>query len=225
VREAPRIRGGVVVRLASLFFGLAVIAAGIDAQIESRLGLAPWDVFHQGLSRHSPLTIGQASIAVGLGMMVVAWLLGQPPGLGTVANAIVIGSLMDVFRRFAWVEALSGSPVAVRAPLLVCGVVLFAIGSAFYIGAAFGAGPRDSTMLVLSRRTGRRIAVVRGGLELTALAAGWVLGGTAGLGTAAAALLVGPAVEGAFWLAIRLGLATPTTPALEVSPAVLGPAD
>lgn len=225
MREAPRIRGGVVVRLASLFFGLAVIAAGIDAQIESRLGLAPWDVFHQGLSRHSPLTIGQASIAVGLGMMVVAWLLGQPPGLGTVANAIVIGSLMDVFRRFAWVEALSGSPVAVRAPLLVCGVVLFAIGSAFYIGAAFGAGPRDSTMLVLSRRTGRRIAVVRGGLELTALAAGWVLGGTAGLGTAAAALLVGPAVEGAFWLAIRLGLATPTTPALEVSPAVLGPAD
>lgn len=225
MREAPRIRGGVAVRLASLFFGLAVIAAGIDAQIESRLGLAPWDVFHQGLSRHSPLTIGQASIAVGLGMMVVAWLLGQPPGLGTVANAIVIGSLMDVFRRFAWVEALSGSPVAVRAPLLVCGVALFAIGSAFYIGAAFGAGPRDSTMLVLSRRTGRRIAVVRGGLELTALAAGWVLGGTAGLGTAAAALLVGPAVEGAFWLAIRLGLATPTTPALEVSPAVLGPAD
>jgi uncharacterized protein len=225
VREAPRIRGGAGVRLVSLFFGLAVIATGIDAQIESRLGLAPWDVLHQGFSRHSPLTIGEASIVVGLMMMVVAWLLGQPPGFGTVANAIVIGWLIDVFRGIGWVQRLSGSPVGARALLLVAGVVLFAIGSAFYIGAAFGAGPRDSTMLALSRLTGRRIALVRASLELTALAAGWALSGTVGLGTVAAALLVGPAVEAAFWLAVRLGLARRAPAALDVSPAVLGPAE
>jgi uncharacterized membrane protein YczE len=212
-------------RMGSLFFGLAMIAAGIDAQIESRLGLAPWDVLHQGISRHTPLTIGQASIAVGLTMLVVAWALGQPPGFGTIANAVAIGSLIDVFRRIGWVEQLSGSPVGVRALLLVAGVALFAIGSAFYIGAAFGAGPRDSTMLALSRRTGHRIAVVRGSLELTALAAGWALGGTAGLGTAAAAILIGPAVEAAFWLAVRLRLARPATIGVHSPPAALGPAD
>jgi uncharacterized membrane protein YczE len=224
VREAPRIRGGVAIRLVSLFFGLAVIAAGIDAQIESRLGLAPWDVLHQGLSRRSALTIGEASIFVGLAMMVVAWLLGQPPGFGTVANAVVIGWLIDVFRDIGWVQRLSGAAVLGRALLLVAGVAMFAIGSAFYIGAAFGAGPRDSTMLALSRRTGGRIAVVRACLELTALTVGWALGGTVGLGTAAAAILVGPAVEAAFWLAIRVGLARPAPSALDVPPGVPGPA-
>jgi uncharacterized protein len=214
-----------MVRLVSLFVGLALIAAAIVAQIESHLGLAPWDVLHQGLSRHTPLTIGQASIVVGLAMMVVAWLLGQPPGFGTLANAVVIGWLIDVFRAIGWVDRLSDSPVGVRGLLLVAGVVLFAIGSALYIGAAFGAGPRDSTMLALSRRTGHRIAVVRASLEVTALAAGWLLGGTAGIGTAASAILVGPAVESAFWLAIRIGLATRAHAALEASPAVLGPAE
>jgi uncharacterized membrane protein YczE len=225
MREAPRLRGGVAVRVACLFFGLAVIAAGIDAQIESHLGLAPWDVLHQGLSRRLPITIGQASIGVALVMLFVAWLLGQPPGFGTVANAIVIGGLMDVFRGFGWVQGLSEAPVGARTLLLVAGVALFGIGSAFYIGAAFGAGPRDSTMLALSRRSGRRIAVVRGCLELVALTVGWALGGTLGIGTAAAALLIGPAVEGSFWLSLRLGLARRTPPALDVPPGVLGPAD
>jgi uncharacterized membrane protein YczE len=225
VREAPRIRGGVGVRLVSLFFGLPLIAAAIDAQIESRLGLAPWDVLHQGISRHSVLTIGRASIVVGLAMMVVAWILGQPPGFGTLANAVVIGWLIDVFGGIGWVQRLSDSPVGVRALLVASGVVLFAIASAFYIGAAFGAGPRDSTMPALSRRTGQRIAVVRACLEITALAAGWALGGTAGVGTAAAAILVGPAVEAAFWLAVRAGLARPAPAAIDVSPAVLGPAE
>jgi uncharacterized membrane protein YczE len=209
----------------SLFFGLAVIAAGIDAQIESGLGLAPWDVLHQGLSRHLPITIGQASIVVALVMLVVAWLLGQPPGFGTVANALVIGWLMDVYRQAGWVQGLSAAPIGVRVLLLIGGVALFGIGSAFYIGAAFGAGPRDSTMLALSRRSGRRIALVRACLEVAALSVGWMLGGTVGIGTAAAALLIGPAVEGSFWLSLRLGLARRTPPALDVPPAVLGPAD
>lgn len=212
-------------RAAALLFGLALIAAAIVAQLESRLGLPPWDVLHQGFSRHTPLTIGQASIGVGLAMMVVAWLLGQPPGVGTVANAVVIGWLIDVFQRTAWVDGLSTTPVGVRMLLLVAGVALFAVGSALYIGAAFGAGPRDSTMLALSRRTGRRIAIVRASLELSALAAGWALGGTVGLGTATSAILVGPAVEGAFWLAIRLGVARRVPAALDASPAVLGPAE
>ncbi len=183
-------------RLISLFFGLALCSAAIVSELESHLGLPPWDVLHQGVSRHTPLEIGQANVVVALVMLVVAWSLGQPPGFGTVANAIVIGTLVDVFLAIGWVHGLGGASLGVRVALLVAGIALFGVGSAFYIGAAFGAGPRDSTMLALSRRTGRRIAVVRGSIELAALAIGWTLGGTVGIGTAAAALLVGPAVEG-----------------------------
>jgi uncharacterized membrane protein YczE len=215
----------VVVRLASLFFGLSLCSAAIVAELESRLGLPPWDVLHQGVARHTPLEIGQANVGVALVMLVVAWALGQPPGFGTIANAIVIGTLVDVFLAIGWVDSLSASSLGVRVGLLVAGIALFGIGSAFYIGAAFGAGPRDSTMLALSRRTGRRIALVRGSIELTALAIGWVLGGTVGIGTAAAALLVGPAVEGSFWLALRVGIARPGPAVLDASPAALGPAD
>ncbi len=228
MREAPRIRGGIAVRLVSLFFGLALFSAAIAAQLESRLGLAPWDVLHQGLSRRTPLTIGQASIVVGLVMMLVAWILGQPPGFGTVANAIVIGWLIDVFLGIDWVASLSSAPLGARLLLLAASLVLFGLGSALYIGAAFGAGPRDSTMLALSRRTAWRIAVVRGSLEVSAIAAGWLLGGTAGLGTVASALLIGPAVEGAFWLALRSGIATRGRAVgadLEAPAAVLGPAE
>ena len=218
-------RGGVAVRVVSLFFGLALCAAAIVAELESRLGLPPWDVLHQGVARHTPLQIGQANVAVALVMLLVAWALGQPPGFGTIANAIVIGMLVDFFLGVGCVDALSASALGVRVVLLVAGIALFGIGSAFYIGAAFGAGPRDSTMLALSRRTGRRIAVVRASIELTALAIGWALGGTVGVGTAAAALLVGPAVEGSFWLAIWLGIARSPAVVLDPSPAVLGPAD
>jgi uncharacterized protein len=213
------------VRVVSLFVGLAVIAAAIAAQLESHLGLPPWDVLHQGIARQTPLLIGQANILVALVMLGVAWLLGQPPGLGTVANALVIGWLVDVFLGIRWVDALSTASLGVRIGLLACGLVGFSIGSTLYIGAAFGAGPRDSTMLALSRRTGRRIAVVRGTIEVSALAVGWVLGGTVGVGTATSAILVGPAVEAGFWVAIRLGLANPRTPALDAPPAELGPAD
>lgn len=207
MRDAPRLRGGLPVRVASLFFGLLVIAVAIVFLLESELGLAPWDVLHLGLARHSFLTIGTASIAVGLVVLVISWSLGQSPGFGTVANAVCIGLFVDLLLSLEGVSRLSEAGLLVRALLLLAGVALFGVGSAFYIGAGLGAGPRDSLMLVLSRRTGVRIGVVRGTLELTALTAGGVLGGTLGVGTLAVALLMGPSVEGSFWLFRRVGLA------------------
>lgn len=209
MRAAPRLRGGLGVRLASLFAGLVTIGAAIVALLESRLGLAPWDVFHVGIAAHGPLTIGTASIAVGLAVLLVAWVLGQPPGFGTVANAVVIGAVVEVLRRLPWIAHLPSAGLAWRAGLLALGVALFGLGSALYIGAGLGAGPRDSLMLVLARRLGVRIALVRIGLEAAALVSGWVLGGTVGVGTAAVALALGPAVEASFRLLIRLGLAEP----------------
>jgi len=218
MREAPRLRGGLVLRVTSLFLGLVVMAVAIVSLLESGLGLAPWDVFHLGMAEHSPLTIGTASIVVGLVVLFVAWALGQPPGFGTVANAIVIGAVVEVLRKVGWVAALSERALVPRSGLLVLGVVLFGLGTALYIGAGLGAGPRDSLMLVLSRRTGVRIAIVRASLEMAALAVGWALGGTVGLGTVGVAALLGPSVEGSFWLFIRVGLAERAS-VLSVEPA------
>lgn len=207
MRDAPRLRGGVAVRTVSLFFGLVLIAVAIVLLLESGFGLPPWDVLHMGLSRHSPLTLGTASVVVGLAVLFVAWAAGARPGFGTVANAVVIGLTVDMLLTVDAIARLRSAPAPGRAALLLAGVVLFGAGSAFYIGAGLGAGPRDSLMLALSTRTGRRIGLVRTALELTALSSGVVLGGVAGLGTVLVALMLGPSVEGSFWVLLRTGLA------------------
>lgn len=207
MRRAPRIRGGLPVRIVVLFAGLALFAAAIVSLLESGLGLAPWDVLHLGIAAHTPLTIGTAGIAVGLIVLAAAWALGQAPGFGTLANAVVIGALVDVFRAIDVVARLSEATLAVRIGLLLGGIALFGLASALYIGAGLGAGPRDSLMLVLSRRTGVRIAVVRAAIEVTVVVTGAALGGTFGVGTVAVALLVGPSVEAGFWGLERSGLA------------------
>jgi uncharacterized membrane protein YczE len=195
------------VRFASLVFGLFLFAVGIVALLESKLGLSPWDVLNQGLAKHSPLTFGLANIAVGLVVLVVAWVLGAPPGLGTVANAVLIGLFIEALTRIGPVESLADAPLAVRAVLLPVGIALMGVGSAFYIGANYGAGPRDSLMLVLAGRTRRRIGLVRAALEASALVVGFALGGTVGIGTLAFALLIGPSVEASFGLLARSPLA------------------
>jgi uncharacterized protein len=209
VRDAPLLHGGLAIRLVALFGGLVLFGFAIVSMLESRLGLPPWDVLHFGISKHTPLPLGVSGIVVGLIIVAFTWLEGTPPGFGTIANAIVIGVSIDVLRSFDAIDNLSESGLAVRIGLLAAGVLLFGIGSAFYIGAGMGAGPRDSLMMVLSRRTGQRIGLVRGAMEITVLLSGLALGGIAGIGTLTLALLVGPVVELAFWALVKLGLATP----------------
>lgn len=209
MKTAPRLRFGPAVRIPSLFTGLVVIAVGVVALLESGLGLSPWDVLHQGIALHTPLTIGTASVVVGLAVLCVAWAFGQPPGWGTLANAVVIGLALDALLSLDVVDRLEVDALAARIALVLAGVVLFGIGTALYIGAGFGAGPRDSMMLVLARRTGVRIAIVRFSMEAVVVAAGWALGGIVGLGTVAFVALIGPSVEGSLWLLLRLGLAEP----------------
>lgn len=209
MRDAPVLRGRRPVRLVALFGGLLLFGFAIVLMLESGLGLPPWDVLHQGVALHLPLTLGVTSIAVGLVIMVIAWVAGQPPGFGTIANAVVIGAVVDVLGSVDAVDRLSAASLPVRSGLLVAGILLFGVGSALYIGAGMGAGPRDSLMLVLSRRTGRRIGLVRGTMEVAVFVIGVLLGGTGGIGTVALAVLVGPVVELAFWTLVRLGLATP----------------
>jgi uncharacterized membrane protein YczE len=200
------LRGGPVARAVWLVSGLFLCALGILAFLEARLGLPPWDVLHQGIAQHTPLSFGAANEAVGVVVLAVAWALGARIWIGTVSNAVLIGLFIILLQPLHAVHALSEWPLVPRIGLLAFGLVCFGVGTAFYIGANLGAGPRDSLMLVGSRRTGIRIGAMRAMLEITVLAIGYLLGGTVGLGTLAFAALIGPFVEASFWLVTRLRL-------------------
>ena len=205
----PRVRGGWAARGSSLVAGLFLFAFGIVMILESKLGLSPWDVLNQGLSKHTPLSFGIANVVIAVVVLLVAWSLGGRPGIGTVANAVLIGSIIQGLTSIHALTALSHDGLPVRIPLLVAGIWLIGPATAFYIGADLGAGPRDTLMLVGAHRTRFRVGVVRATIELGALSAGIALGGTFGVGTVAFALLIGPVIESSFALLARSPLAVP----------------
>ncbi len=178
-------------RLPQLVAGLALYGGSMAMQVRATLGVNPWDVFHQGLARNLPLSFGLVTAVVGV-VVLLLWLpLRQRPGVGTVANVVVIAITVDV--GLALIPAPSALPA--RIGLLVGAVVLNGVASAAYIGVRLGPGPRDGLMTGLAARTGWSIRLVRTGIELTVLTAGWLLGGTVGLGTVAYALAIGPLTQ------------------------------
>lgn len=196
-RTSPR-------RLARLVTGLWLFGTGDALIVQAALGNAPWTVLAQGVSLHTPLTIGAATLAIGV-VVLLGWIpLRERPGLGTVLNVLVIGLAIDVMR----VVVPEPAALLPRVLMLLAGTVLVGQGSGLYLTAALGPGPRDGLMTGIHRRTGVPIAVVRGGIELAALTTGWLLGGTVGLGTVAFALLIGPSVQ--FGLRVAGGRPTDT---------------
>src|SRR3954454_11960425 len=161
--------------------------------IHARLGNSPWTVLADGVSKHTPLTIGTATVVISFLVMLVWIPLRQRPGLGTVANAIVIGIAID-----AMLPLLPGpGPLVERIAFVAGGIGLVALGSGLYLTARLGPGPRDGLMTGLHFRTGRSLRLVRTLIEGGALVGGFVLGGRVGFATAAFALLVGPGVQAA----------------------------
>src|SRR4051794_38475412 len=160
-------------RLPQLYAGLVAYGVSLALMVRGDLGLAPWDVLHSGLTRHLPLTLGQALIATSF-VVLLAWIpLREVPGLGTISNALVVGVAAD-----ATLAALDRpDPIAVRIGLMVGGVLLCGVASALYIGAQLGRGPRDGLMTGLARRTGGSLRLVRTGLEVTVVLLGLLLGG------------------------------------------------
>jgi uncharacterized membrane protein YczE len=178
-------------RLVQLFGGLVLYGVSMAMLVRSTLGLDPWDVLHDGISERSGLSFGTVVILVGVAVLALWIPLRQWPGLGTVANAVVIGVATDV--SLAVLDAPEARGLQVL--LLVGGVVANGLAGALYIGSQFGTGPRDGLMTGLVRRTGHSIRVVRTSLEIAVLALGWLLGGTVGFGTALYAVAIGPLVQ------------------------------
>jgi uncharacterized membrane protein YczE len=205
----PRVRGNAAVRSVVLVLGLFVFSVGIVSIYESELGLSPWDVLNQGIAEHTRLSFGTANIVVALLILVVAGRLDVHVRVGTVANAIGIGAFVDLLLRIDAVDQLSDSALAVRIVLLVGGIAIGGVGTALYISAGMGAGPRDSLMLGITRRVRHRVGVVRTALEGSATVVGFALGGTVGIGTLAFALGIGPAMEVSFALLARSPLSVP----------------
>lgn len=178
-------------RLTQLYIGLLLYGLAGALQVRSRLGLDPWDVFHQGLARHIGLAIGTVVIVVGAAVLVLWIPLRQRPGLGTVSNVVLIGVSMNVS-----LELLPpGGALGWRIAEMVGGIALCGVATGMYIGANFGPGPRDGLMTGLARTTGRSIRLTRTGIEVTILVVGWLLGGTVGIGTVAFALAIGPLAQ------------------------------
>lgn len=178
-------------RLAQLVLGLWLYGATMALMVESGLGLDPWDVFHEGLTHHLPLTFGQVVILVGAVVLLLWVPLRQRPGIGTVLNVLLIGVAVDV--TLAWLP--TPDHLAVQVTFLMLGVVGNGLAGALYIGADLGTGPRDGLWTGLVRRTGRSVRLVRTALELIVLLVGFALGGTVGIGTVVYALVIGPVVQ------------------------------
>lgn len=195
----PRLR-----RLIQLFAGLVLYGISDAMLLLAGLGVDPWDVFHQGLSRRFGLGVGTWAIIVGLAVLLLWIPLRQRPGLGTVCNVLVVGSVIDLV--LATVPPVHG--LAARLAVMSAGVILNGIATGAYIGAGLGPGPRDGLMTGLAAR-GHSIRVMRTMIEITVLIIGWVLGGTVGLGTVVYALGIGPIAHVSI---PRLRILPPATP-------------
>jgi len=192
-------------RVIQLLVGLFLFGAGCALTIEAGLGVDPWTVFAQGLSLRTGVGIGWITNLIGL-VVLLLWIpLRQKPGIGTVANILLVGTSM----QFAlWlIPPVSGLPL--QFAVLLGGILMVALASGLYIGARFGPGPRDGLMTGLNARWGWPIWLCRGVVELTVLAVGWMLGGTVGIGTVLFAILIGPLVH----VALPLLDTRPSSPA------------
>lgn len=179
-------------RLVQLLTGLVLYGASMAIMIESGLGLTSWDVFHQGLSEATGISFGWVVILLGIPILLLWIPLRQRPGFGTLANLVIVGFAAD--GALAVLPAGHGIPT--RVGYLAAGILLNALATGLYLGSRFGPGPRDGLMTgIVGRFPTLSIRVVRTVIELSVLGAGFLLGGTVGVGTVAYALAIGPLVH------------------------------
>lgn len=182
-----------------LMFGLLLYSAGILATLHSDLGMSPWDVFHVGVSNHTPFTIGQVSQITGLSIIVLSYFIGVIPGLASIMNMYFIGLFIDIINNmgiYRVPETLIG-----KLCLLISGILMIGWATYFYLKVQLGAGPRDGLMEGLVKKLKKPVWMIRGAIEVLVLIIGSLLGGPVGVGTLITACTIGFSVQ----LAFRMG--------------------
>lgn len=187
-----------LIRLFRLILGLLLYAFGIVITMNAHIGFAPWDVFHAGLAKITGLNFGTASIITGVAIVLITLFLGEKLGLGTILNMVLIGVFLDLLIEFHIIPVAGNIILGIL--MVIAGLFIIALASYFYIGSAFGAGPRDSLMVALTRKTGLPVGVCRGTIELIAVIIGWRLGGMLGIGTIISAFAIGFCIQVTFKL-------------------------
>lgn len=179
-----------------LVIGLFVCSIGIVLTIQANLGLSPWDAFHHGLSRNLGITMGQASMLLGIIVVIVDMFLGENLGIGTILNMFLIGIFMDFFMLNNIIP--TSTNMIIGFIMLFIGMFIIGIGCVIYIGAGYGSGPRDGLMVALHKKTKRPVKTIKTYIEMFALLFGFILGGSIGIGTVITTLVFGLFIEYSF---------------------------
>ncbi|WP_288217708.1 YitT family protein [uncultured Fusobacterium sp.] len=186
-------------RYIKLYLGLFICSLGAVTVLKSDMGLPPWDVLHQGISKVTGITIGQASISIGVIIVLLDVFLGQPIGVGSVINFIFIGLFMDLIIFLDIVPVVN--TLSVKILELVVGIFFYTYGTYLYMIQGMGCGPRDGFMQILTKKFNKPVSVIKNSIEVIAFVIGWLLGGKLGVGTVATALVMGVLLE---WM-LKLG--------------------
>jgi len=180
-----------IISIIVLFAGLVLFGLGEALLIAAGAGVSPWTTLAQGISLRTGWSIGFATLIIGF-VVLLAWIpLRQMPGIGTIANAIIVALMLDVLLPYL------PKPDFFLLQIFqsIIGILIVGFGAALYLSANLGPGPRDGLMTGLTRFSNRPISVVRSVIELLVVASGWMLGGTVGLGTVLFAVLIGPSIS------------------------------
>ena len=180
------------------FIGYAFVALGTILFLYSDLGLNSWGIFHQGLSLRTILTFGQASQAFGFFLVMICLFYKVIPGIGTIFNMYFIGKFIDLIDSFSIIH--TPDSLVLKIVMMLLGTVTMAYGMFFYLKENLGAGPKDGLMILLNKKSNLDIGIVRTGMEISAVVAGYLLGGQFGIGTIISALILGPVLRFIFKL-------------------------
>lgn len=185
-----------ILQFIRLFVGLFLYSVGIVLTINANLGFSPWDVFHKGISNVSGITMGQASITVGVIIVILNIVLGEKLGWGTLCNMLFIGIFMDLLMSNNLIPISQNLVLGLF--MMILGMFIIGIATYLYIGAELGSGPRDGLMVALTKKTNKSVRFIRNSIEISALIIGYMLGGFVGIGTLIMASMIGYFVQFVF---------------------------
>ncbi len=187
-----------IIRFLRLNIGLFLYGLGIIITMKANIGYAPWEVLHSGISQTFGISIGLVNTGVGTLIVLIVFLMGEKIGIGTIFNMFMIGLFMDLILFLDFIPTIQNWWFGLI--MLIIGLFVIAFGTYFYISSAFGAGPRDSLMVAVTRKTGWPVGLCRGILEVSVVIIGYFLGGMVGVGTIISAFTIGACIQITFRL-------------------------